>query len=807
MKVNRQYLKDLLHQFTELPFWGVLTVAILVYLYLINIFPPHIVDDFICESWCGKACAILYDNIASSIGVGWLTFVAFLLISIYITYSLFKRGFRITTLIILVSLAIWMWIDTNWIYPIWICNSNFKWWIFATICFDIIMLMILLVREFITSLEHNNVESSHIVNGFSTDELGESDDISRSYAESIIGILKATDCTSSAYALGLASPWGTGKTSMISLFKASLSDAIVMEYNPWICLTEKSLIKDFFDRLANLISKEIDSSLYSPIIKYGESILAIEGLGSWFSTLKNYFNDTRESSLLEMKSRIAQSLKKAGKRLYIFIDDMDRLDDNEVFEILKLIRNTADFPNIIYIVAYDKEYVISQLINKGISNASQYIEKIFNIEINIPVKTSAVLQLALKAELSTMFPEDAYLLGLPMNLIKGQLNSFREVKRFARQFYVNRMFMDENVGIEEYDVSDFFIIELIRYKYQDVYDDLVHNISKIFQTKLINKGVYVISIKKEYEKDHTLEIDGHLPLLRSLIKENENSTNAFRYVSRFRRYLTFSIDSDEVTRNDFINWLDATEESAQGILENLINKANGRRSLYFQFAIAQIGEYSLNRLKRFFSGLLYIWFDSSSHHRTEVTKILSIKFRACESAMINTDDFFEIVSSYITQYFTIDYIKVSELCKMVKCSDIALSERMKSLEEANFSHFLDSNEVNPLDMLNPNSDLKRLYTNSIVWRTEFYGQDEEGNDLSIKIGQTTLINILCSHFEMCKSCNRREFISSICSYEAYDPYGEPYIEYLPEEQCEDEIRHIFGNRDYYDRFISSAFLP
>ena len=45
--------------------------------------------------------------------------------------------------------------------------------------------------------------------------------------------------------------------------------------------------------------------------------------------------------------------------------------------MLRLIRNTADFPGIVYIVAYDKGYVAAPLTNRGIRKADIYLEKIF----------------------------------------------------------------------------------------------------------------------------------------------------------------------------------------------------------------------------------------------------------------------------------------------------------------------------------------------------------------------------------------------------------------------------------------------
>lgn len=85
-----------------------------------------------------------------------------------------------------------------------------------------------------------------------------------------------------------------------------------MEFNPWLSLSDRSLVTAYFNSLANVVSENLDKDLFSPIQKYGEAIASLDGIGDWM-------------------------------------------------EVMRLIRNTADFPGIVYIVAYDKGYVAAQL--------------------------------------------------------------------------------------------------------------------------------------------------------------------------------------------------------------------------------------------------------------------------------------------------------------------------------------------------------------------------------------------------------------------------------------------------------------
>ncbi len=53
---------------------------------------------------------------------------------------------------------------------------------------------------------------------------------------------------------------------------------------------------------------------------------------------------------------------------------------NEILEVLKIIRNTANFPFVKFIVACDRTYIVNQLKSKGVE--PKYLEKIFMIDFH-----------------------------------------------------------------------------------------------------------------------------------------------------------------------------------------------------------------------------------------------------------------------------------------------------------------------------------------------------------------------------------------------------------------------------------------
>ena len=89
----------------------------------------------------------------------------------------------------------------------------------------------------------------------------------------------------------------------------------------------------------------------------------------------------------------------------MFIDDIDRLDKHEIIEVVRLIRNTANFHNTFFLVAYDRDYVINALGHLNEHNHHQFLEKIFQMELNLPAYDKSILTKELYNRLLNHIPE------------------------------------------------------------------------------------------------------------------------------------------------------------------------------------------------------------------------------------------------------------------------------------------------------------------------------------------------------------------------------------------------------------------
>ena len=84
------------------------------------------------------------------------------------------------------------------------------------------------------------------------------------------------------------------------------------------------------------------------------------------------------------KAAVSNAIEKIGKRLYIVLDDLDRLEGKELLETIKLIDITASFKNTVFLVACDKKYANDVLQEYLGANPGQgYLDKYITREIDL----------------------------------------------------------------------------------------------------------------------------------------------------------------------------------------------------------------------------------------------------------------------------------------------------------------------------------------------------------------------------------------------------------------------------------------
>lgn len=289
-----------------------------------------------------------------------------------------------------------------------------------------------------------------------------------------------TDTSKAAFTLGLTAPWGAGKTSFMLAMQKHLrenyrKEIILIEFNPWMYRRAPNLTQVFFEELSRTLAP-YSSALASGFMQYVDYILSKEN-NTWIQLGARLLpQGFKAKSTSEQYEFLNKEIGKLGKKIIIFIDDVDRLDSEELTELFCLVRNISSFPNMSYILAYDKDYVTNQLQGKFDTQKNRYIEKILQEEYLLAKITPAQLYKALNEYLKRIGHVNLFstIKASQINL-EEHLPTIRSIKRVCNSILSLPQELNGNI-----ELFDWFTLELIRIQYPKLFEFLKNNYMTAF---------------------------------------------------------------------------------------------------------------------------------------------------------------------------------------------------------------------------------------------------------------------------------------------------------------------------------------
>ncbi|MEO7720414.1 MAG: P-loop NTPase fold protein [Pseudolysinimonas sp.] len=286
--------------------------------------------------------------------------------------------------------------------------------------------------------------------------------------------------------VGVLGPWGHGKSSFINLMREEFAadpKLAVIDFNPWMFSGTQQLVDHFFDELATHFKQLKDPTLKAAaklIEEYGESISSVAGLLGPLGVLgAAVFRGSaktlsRHRGARDKYRKASELLAKLEQPLVVVIDDIDRLTSEEIRDVFKLVRLTASFPNVIYLLAFDRARVEEALTEPGIPGRT-YLEKIIQLGFDLPATPPGVLRShvfsALDASLSGLEGEPRLHMerwpDIYVEIIEPLISNMRDVVRFAAS--VRPTLYDLAAEIESVDL---FAMEAFRIFRPDMFLEL-----------------------------------------------------------------------------------------------------------------------------------------------------------------------------------------------------------------------------------------------------------------------------------------------------------------------------------------------
>ncbi len=397
---------------------------------------------------------------------------------------------------------------------------------------------------------------------------------------------------------GLFGAWGEGKSSVINFIDGVLNEQdgiITIHLNPWRYTDEESLLYNFFGRVAKAIDKELNTRMEkaaSLVSKYG-------GFAKFFGIDQTDISKAiADTKLEDFKERVDGFLSESSQRLVIFIDDIDRLDKQEISVLFRLIKLTADFSKTVYILSFDESMVaaaIGEHFGSGdIKAGENFLEKIIQVPLIIPKAQPDALKKFCFDLLNNTIESNG------IEISKDEVNRF--VHRFSSNLlnrldtpriavrYSNTISFSIPLLYGEVNTVDLMLIEALKVFYPEYYklikerpDFFIGSYGSVYggatnQTKIneLNKHLDDLgALLKKSEKEKIEELLTKLfPQLKSVLHNYHYGNDSYikwrkekRICSAdyFDRYFTYSViegDISDVEFDEFVNCLDVIEQKS-----------------------------------------------------------------------------------------------------------------------------------------------------------------------------------------------------------------------------------------------------
>jgi predicted KAP-like P-loop ATPase len=254
------------------------------------------------------------------------------------------------------------------------------------------------------------------------------------FAERLSKVIGSIDAPN-GYVIGLHGEWGSGKTTALNFVRAFLRKnnqevesgerrIDIIEFRPWIVSGHQDLIAAFLKvvsehlastkakwlarqgkRLLRLFKATSDPLVDSaatlamtmdPSVGVASHAVAAAAKKPLSAAIDKFLEDPSAQTAYE---HLKKALSKRGKRFLVVIDDLDRLQNEEIRSIMQMVKTVGRLPNVTYILAYDRAIVWNAL-DTPERIGPRFAEKIVQQEVELPQPSKHSLLVMLDAEIA-----------------------------------------------------------------------------------------------------------------------------------------------------------------------------------------------------------------------------------------------------------------------------------------------------------------------------------------------------------------------------------------------------------------------
>lgn len=227
------------------------------------------------------------------------------------------------------------------------------------------------------------------------------------------------------------------------------------------------------------------------------------------------------------KQEIVQAMENLDAHIYVVIDDIDRLDAEEIRQLLRVVKTNLNFPNLIFILLCDEDQLVNAVSSTSGSNEStasdgrRFLEKIIQLSIRVPAIEEGTLPQLFTARLNRLLEYYKHSEDFDWKrwkeirdkVVYPFFKNMRDLVRFFNSFdfVLSRLIQKDDYTV---DCLDVLCMELLNTFEPAVWDKI--SSSRLYFTYQYTKGKYEFVTEDEMK--------GALDALKPLCHSNEAAT-------------------------------------------------------------------------------------------------------------------------------------------------------------------------------------------------------------------------------------------------------------------------------------------
>jgi predicted KAP-like P-loop ATPase len=174
--------------------------------------------------------------------------------------------------------------------------------------------------------------------------------------------------------------------------------------------------------------------------------------------------------LSKRREKLMKKLVRSRTRIIVLIDDLDRLMDDEVVDVLRTVKAVGNLPCMTYVLLYDQGSITKLLDKSCHGKGTEYLEKIIQVPIGLSTPPKTVVKNLLRKQLANIAEEESKQIDSNIywqrspnvydSCVLAFLENPRDAIRMSNEFRLRYSVLKDDVEID--DLLDITSLEVFR---------------------------------------------------------------------------------------------------------------------------------------------------------------------------------------------------------------------------------------------------------------------------------------------------------------------------------------------------------